>query len=127
MSWVMIVLLAASAFLILMPMLTYLSARRMVGTEIESGVLDKSSGDRMIYFYSANCGPCRSMTPIIDRLAQESDRVTKIDVRDEPEAARAFKIRATPTTILVKDNRVLDVTLGAKTEKQLEALLQRVA
>lgn len=127
MSWVMIVLLAVIAFLILMPMLTYLSARRMVGSKIEQDALGGSPGDHMIYFYSPSCGPCRSMTPIIDRLAQESDRVVKVDIQHEPDTARAFNIRATPTTVLVKDNRILDVALGAKTQKQLEALLEKVA
>ena len=127
MSWVMIVLLLVAAFLILVPMLTYLSARRMVGKQIESPLPDRLSGNRMIYFYSANCGPCRAMTPIIDRLAEENEQVLKIDVQGDPETARAFNIRATPTTVLVKDNKVLDVALGSKTEKQLATLLERVA
>jgi thioredoxin 1 len=126
MSWIMIVFLAAVAFLILMPMLTLIAARRMVGTPIGDDAAS-GSGDRMIYFYSASCAPCRSMTPIVDHLAQASDQVVKIDIQRHPETARAFGIRATPTTVLVKQNRVLDVALGAKTEKQLLALLQKVA
>ena len=126
MSWIMIVLLAAVGFLILMPMLTLLAARRMVGKPVADDA-PAGSGDRLIYFYSPSCAPCRSMTPIVDRLAKESDRVVKIDIRRDPETARAFNIRATPTTILVKGNRVLDVALGGKTEKQLQALLEKVA
>ena len=126
MSWIMILFLIAVGFLVLMPMLTMIAARRMVGTPVEEDGRG-GSGDRMIYFYSPNCSPCRSMTPIVERLAQESDRVVKVDIQRDPETARAFHIRATPTTILVKQQRVLEVALGAKTEKQLQALLKQVA
>ena len=126
MSWIMILFLLVVGFLVLMPMLTMIAARRMVGTPVEEDG-HGGSGDRMIYFYSPSCGPCRSMTPIVDRLAQESDRVVKVDIQRDPETAHAFHVRATPTTILVKQQRVLDVVLGAKTEKQLQDLLKQVA
>lgn len=126
MSWIMILFLLAAAFLVLMPILTLIAARRMVGKPVEDDG-QGGSGDRMIYFYSPNCGPCRSMTPIVDRLAEKSDRVVKVDIRRDPETARAFHIRATPTTILVKQHKVLNVVLGAKTEKQLQDLLKQVA
>ncbi len=127
MSWIMILLLAAAAFLILMPMLSYLSARRQVGREIDSTATNAGQGDRLIYFYSPRCGPCRSMTPLIDQLSQQHPgEVVKVDVRQDPASARAFNIRATPTTVLVKDNRVLDMALGGKSQAQLEKMLQRV-
>ena len=81
----------------------------------------------MIYFYSPKCSPCRRMTPIIDQLSERHTCVYKVDILQDRETALAFNIRATPTTILIKDNRVLEVTLGAKTQTQLETLLRRVA
>jgi thioredoxin 1 len=124
----MILLLAAAAFLILMPMLTYLSARRQVGREIDSSAANAGQGDRLIYFYSPKCSPCRSMTPIINQLSEQHPReVFKVDVQQDQESARIFNIRATPTTVLVKDSRVLDVALGAKNQVQLERMLQRVS
>ena len=126
MSWIMILFLLAATFLVLMPMVTLIAARRMVGKPVEDNG-QGGSGDRMIYFYSPSCGPCRGMTPIVDRLAQQNDRVVKVDIQRDPETARAFHIRATPTTILVKRHKVLNVVLGAKTEKQLQDLLRQVA
>ena len=127
MSWLMIVLLAVAAFMILMPLLTYLSARRQIGQPIDDASPGAGKGDRLIYFYSPKCGPCRTMTPIIDQLAEENPRVIKVDVQQDLETAHAFHIRATPTTILVKDDRVLDIALGAKNLNQLEKMLRRVA
>jgi thioredoxin 1 len=127
MTWLTILLLIATALLILMPLRTYLAARRQIGHPIESQAPGGGEGDRMIYFFSPRCGPCRNMTPIIDRLSEQNPQVFKVDVLQDHETARAFSIRATPTTILVKDNRVLAVSLGAKSRRQLETLLRRVA
>ena len=126
MSWIMIVLLLVAAFLILVPLLAYISARRLVGKEIAATHSANQPENRLIYFYSANCGPCRNMTPSIDRLAESNREVSKVDVQADPQTARDFNIRATPTTLLVKKNRILDVVLGSKSEKQLTELLQRV-
>jgi thioredoxin-like negative regulator of GroEL len=123
----MIALLVVAAFLILVPLLTYIASRRLIGQTLEHEIPASGEGDRMIYFYSPKCGPCRSMTPIVDQLSAQHDCVFKVDILQHRETALAFNIRATPTTILVKDNRVLDVALGAKTQAQLEALLRRVA
>ena len=127
MSWLMIVLVVIAAFLILMPLLTYLSARRQVGRPVDGEAPGGGRGDRLIYFYSPKCGPCRAMTPIIDRLAEGNPRVFKVDVTQDMETARAFNVRATPTTVLVREGRILDVVLGAKGQAQLERLLQKVA
>jgi thioredoxin 1 len=118
----MIVLIALTGFLILFPLLSYLSSRRMIGKSIEwgNGTIEK----RLFYFYSPKCGPCRRMTPIIDKLAQQYPTVTKVDVSDEPETASRFGIRATPTTVLVKDNIIEEVMLGARSENQLIQLLK---
>ncbi|MEW8029955.1 MAG: thioredoxin family protein [Candidatus Thiodiazotropha sp.] len=122
MSWVMIVLLLVAGFLILVPMFSYLSAKRLIGRKIDS----KLSGNRLLYFYSQNCSPCRTMTPIIDRLAEKHGGIVKVDVREDPETSRTFNIRATPTLVLMKDSVVTNVALGAKTESQLESLLKKL-
>jgi thioredoxin 1 len=118
----MIILLLVASFLILVPLFSYLSAKRLVGKKI----VTELSGNRMLYFYSENCPPCRSMTPIIERLAEQHDGIVKVDVRKDPEMSRNFNIRATPTLILMKDSIVMDVALGGKTESQLKSLLQKI-
>lgn len=120
MSWVMIVLLLVASFIILVPLLSYLSAKRLVGKKIDSAL----SANRMIYFYSQNCSPCRTMTPIIDRLAEKHEGIVKVDARADPETSRAFNIRATPTLVMLRDGVVTNIYLGAKTEPQLESMLK---
>ncbi|MCG8488161.1 MAG: thioredoxin family protein [Chromatiales bacterium] len=124
MSWVMIVLLLIASYLILVPLLTYLSAKRQIGLKVASESGDAE--DRLIYFYSESCPPCKQMTPIIDDLATRHEKISKIDVKRDPETAKQYKIRATPTLILVKGGVIDDILLGAKKATQIENLLNKI-
>jgi thioredoxin 1 len=121
MSSALILILVMAVFLILVPLLSYLSTRRLVGKKLELNNLP--TGSRLFYFYSPGCGPCRSMTPLVDKLASQSDVITKVDISQDPELASRFGIRATPTTVLVEDNTIKEVRLGAQSQKQLQKLL----
>lgn len=124
MSWVMIVLLLIASYLILLPLLTYLSAKRQIGQKVE--VDDPQAENQLIYFYSDGCPPCKAMTPLIDDLAARHGKISKIDVKNDPEKARFYKIRATPTLILVKDGVIKDILLGAKSASQLKTVLDKI-
>lgn len=80
----------------------------------------------LIYFHSPGCIMCRAMTPVIDRLAAVRDDVIKVDAAASLDVARGFGIRGTPTTVLVRDGRIERVLVGAKTESQIRALLERL-
>lgn len=84
-----------------------------------------ADGPVLLYFHSPACMMCRSMTPVIDRLVAERDDVVKIDAAVSLDIARQFGVRGTPTTILVRDGRIDRVLVGAKTEGQIRALLDR--
>ena len=121
MSSAMVILLVMTGFLILVPLLSYVSTRRLVGKKLELDNLP--AGNRLFYFYSPSCGPCRSMTPIVDKLASQSNVITKVDISKDPELAGRFGIRATPTTVLVENNTIKAVRLGAQSQQQLQKLL----
>jgi thioredoxin 1 len=124
MSWVMILLLLIASYLTLVPLLTYLSSKRQIGVRVATD--NGEAEDRLIYFYSQNCPPCKQMTPIIDELATQHEMIKKVDVSANPDAARQYKIRATPTLILVKDGVIDDILLGAKKTAQIESLLNKI-
>lgn len=124
MSWQIMVIIVMGGLLILIPLLTYLSSRRMVGKAVAGNRFGAEA--QMLYFYSKSCGPCRHMTPIIDQLAKQHANVRKIDVAQAPDTAREYGVRATPTTILVQGHVIKQVALGAKSQKQLERLLAEI-
>lgn len=71
----------------------------------------------VVDFYADWCPPCRAVSPLIDRLAQEyRDRVkvVKVDVQREPHLAQQFRILSIPTILFFKDGRPVDSVLGAQ-------------
>ncbi|ROR35045.1 thioredoxin family protein [Inmirania thermothiophila] len=93
--------------------------RRAVGRRLEG----LPAGRRLYYFHSPRCGPCRGVTPVVARLAAERGDVELVDVSAEPETARRFGVLATPAFVLVEGGRVVQVLVGAQSERRLRALL----
>lgn len=83
----------------------------------------KERGKVLLYFFSPNCGPCRTMTPVIGRLTGSHDNVFKLDVSQSLGLARKLGVMATPTVMLLADGRIASVHLGSMSEKNIEALL----
>jgi len=81
-------------------------------------------GGALYYFYHPMCGPCRQMEPVIDHLMQKyPGRVNKFNVAEHQELTLAIGIKATPTTVYIKNNKIIKAIIGSKPEKILEALL----
>jgi thioredoxin 1 len=103
----------------------YIASRRLEGKPAPALDQDSAStsSNALYYFFSPRCPPCRQMGPVIDRLAATHENVVKIDVSVHPETARLFGVRATPTTLVVRDGRVSKAVLGARSFENLSRLL----
>lgn len=77
----------------------------------------------LIEFSSRQCQPCRSMQPVVARLAASGVAVRSVDVDREPDLARRYSIRQTPTFLVVSGGKELTRLVGAQTYQQLEAAL----
>ena len=72
--------------------------------------LSKAGG--LIYFFSPQCGACRSITPRMKALSERSKRVHVVDVTQQLDVARALRVLATPSTMEVANGRVVGVHIG---------------
>lgn len=81
----------------------------------------KTASKVVIFDFSAVwCGPCRSLGPILDEIAAEASedvKVFKVDVDENEDIARKFRISAVPAVAFFKDGNMqgqLHVGLRAK-------------
>jgi thioredoxin 1 len=64
----------------------------------------------LVDFHATWCGPCKMMSPILDKLKSEMGsqvRILKIDVDKNQEVANTFKVRGVPTFVLFKSGEIL--------------------
>ncbi len=102
-------------------------ARRAEGRAVpDTAAVDgaaQSMRRRVYYFYAPHCGPCRAMTPLVERMQTTHANLIKINIEEAQELARAFHIAATPSFVLVQDGVIRRVHLGAQSEKKLQEML----
>src|SRR5687768_6876366 len=80
----------------------------------------------LVDFWATWCGPCKTLGPILEKLAAEfagGFLLAKVDVDREQQLAGYFQIKSVPTVMLVKDGQIADGFPGALPEGQLRQFL----
>ena len=81
----------------------------------------------LIDFWASWCGPCRMTAPELEAFAEahKDIAVGKINVDEEPELTRLFKVDSIPTVAIVKDNTFLDMSVGYVSKNALSDLISQ--
>jgi thioredoxin 1 len=92
----------------------------------------KSEVPVLVDFTATWCGPCRTIAPFLDQLADEYEgrvKVVKVDIDESPATAQKYAqqhgFRGVPTLFIIKGGEVLDMQTGARPKAQIEALMKR--
>jgi thioredoxin 1 len=87
------------------------------------GKVMSMGGKAMVYFYSPSCRACKYQTPVIDRLISDGFKIQKVDISRDMAVARKFGVMATPTTVVLQGNEIVEFLVGAKPEDKLRKFL----
>lgn len=80
----------------------------------------------LLDLWASWCGPCMMLSPIIAEIAKEKEdsvKVGKINVDEQPELAAAFRCESIPMLVVVKDGAVHNMTVGYREKADIIKML----
>jgi thioredoxin 2 len=99
------------------------------GDDDFSVVAEGSSVPVLVDFWAAWCGPCRMVSPALDRLATERAgriKLVKVDVDRSPQLSRRFDVQSIPTLMIIVGGEVVARQAGAAPAEALRLWLDGV-
>lgn len=75
------------------------------------------------------CGPCRTLTPILEKVAEERGGaflLAKLDTDANPGVAQAFGVQSIPTVVAFKDGQPVTGFVGAYPEPEVNRFVDSI-
>ncbi|MFJ6158063.1 thioredoxin [Pseudarthrobacter sp. NPDC092184] len=91
-----------------------------------AAVAEQSPVPVLVDFWAAWCGPCRMVSPVLDKIARERPgriKLVKVDVDKSPGLSRRFDVQAIPTLMVMVDGKVAARQAGAAPAEVLRSWL----
>ncbi|GGK41459.1 thioredoxin [Pilimelia terevasa] len=81
----------------------------------------------LVDFWADWCAPCKKVAPVLDEIAGEMGdrvRIVKLNIDENPETARAYRIMSVPTLTVFKGGSPVQSVAGAKPKGDLIKLIE---
>jgi thioredoxin-like negative regulator of GroEL len=92
-----------------------------------SGEPGRQRRSLLVFFSALRSGPARRMESLLAQLARKERHrlsVQSVDVEEQPELARRFKVRKVPTLVLVKGKQAVARLEGRANAAEIEELVE---
>ena len=101
-----------------------MSAVKITKENFEMEVI-QSEKKVLLDFWAPWCGPCQMVLPIVEEIAEERTdiKVGKINVDENPELAKQFRVMSIPTLVVMQGQEILIRSVGAKGKDEILAML----
>lgn len=84
----------------------------------------------LVDFYADWCGPCKMLTPVIEKVSEQfagKVRIVKLNTDDSPRTAQDYQVRGIPTLLLFHGGQPIDRKVGYINEADLVRFLEKHA
>lgn len=84
----------------------------------------------VIDFWAPWCGPCRALTPILEKVGAQyagKVKVVKVNSDDNPELSQAFRVRSIPYVAAIVGGQMADQFMGAQPESKIKAFFEKIS
>ncbi len=81
----------------------------------------------LVDFWAEWCAPCRKVEPLLEEIAGEMGdkvRIVKLNIDENPETARAYRVMSVPTLTVFKGGQPVSSVAGAKPKGVLVNLIE---
>lgn len=97
-----------------------MSAMNLDKNNFQNEVME-SNKPVLVDFWASWCMPCQMVGPIVEEVANERTdiKVAKVNVDEQPELAREFKVMSIPTLLVIKDGKIVNRSVGAKSKEEI--------
>ena len=94
-----------------------------------SELVEQAQMPVVVDFWATWCGPCRMISPIVDKMAEKYEgkvNVVKCNVDESTDIPMKFGIRNIPTLLFFKGGELVDRVVGAVSQAEIEKHIENI-
>jgi thioredoxin len=86
-----------------------------ISSKEQFDALSKNNDFLVVDFYADWCGPCRALSPVLEKLSSSNDGYTfcKVNVDLCPDLCSLYSVDKLPTVVVIKNGNVEKTRIGA--------------